>query len=370
MADELDLPPLFLSPRPSEPDVVDSDGRVQVQAVAPTERDSKYYFDFAVFLVEDHLYMVPKYQFTKATDFFTSMFEFAIDEETPIRLEYVEKVDFQAFLKLICPLDPMYEEPMLSQDEWVSVLKLASLWMMLDIRDMAIQALQPHLLLLPARKIVLAREYGVYEWLRTGYIHFATRQESLYVEDAIALGIDNALKLVCIREDSLQRNRDDSKRRNGPGVLDYTRTSLVDTEFSTELEAVRSAGTVDLVDRVVKAREYGMAEWLRSAYIALTERREVMCPEEAERLGLETTIQLCKVREASLRSYPMYLWDSPSAYERSVGITFKDELEGVRLLNDRYRRPVVTPVPSVTNQPLTPTKGRKKKKGMAARGER
>ncbi|GLB38927.1 hypothetical protein LshimejAT787_0600890 [Lyophyllum shimeji] len=349
MAEETELPP---SPSALlHYDLYHAVGDPLQVHVPLTERDQKYYFDFAVFLIEDRLYMVPKYQFMKSTDFFTSKFQSTIDEEAPITLADVEKVDFQALLKLMYPLNPTYEKPTLSQEEWTSVLKLASLWMMLDLREMAIQHLQT--LLSQGRKIILAREYGVYDWLRTGYIHFATREQSISLEDAMALGIDATLKLVSMREDDLQRNREEARRHGHVGALDKTFTSPVDNEFSAELQ---KAEAMDLVSQVVMARQYKVKDWLRQALIGLTERKELVSADEADKLTLATTMQLCRIRDACLRSYPSYRRADSGARERNVERVFKEELESVRLVNDRYLEPSgITPPPAPSRGPPAPT---------------
>ncbi|KAF8068029.1 hypothetical protein FPV67DRAFT_1168804 [Lyophyllum atratum] len=356
MADEqLDLPPLPPSPSPSIHDVPEDEVD---NAIPLAVRDARYYLDFVVFSVEDRLYMVPKYKFAQATDFFKSDFESTIDEETPIRLEGVEKVDFEALLKIMYPLNPTYEQPTLSNDEWISVLKLSSQWMMLDIRDIAIAALSE----LPShRKVVLAKKYSEYGWLRAGYIDLAKRDKSLSVEDAISLGLDVVLKLVGIREESLQRNREEHRRYNqGRGALDYWRDSPIDIEFSAELDDLHSAQSVGPADRVTLARTYNIAQWLRSAYIELAERKEIVSLDEAEKLGLESTMSLCKARESALRSYPSYLWGVEVRYGELIDAHFGEELRDVRKANARYLR-----VPKAElNVPVASTapRGIKKKK--------
>ncbi|KAG5646615.1 hypothetical protein DXG03_002919 [Asterophora parasitica] len=119
------LPPLPASPVPSEP-VVLADYLPQEKPVLipRAERHLKFYLDFVTFevsasadtnpslieaenahWVEDRLFMVPKYQFTqRSTKFVADFLGPTVDEQTPIKLEGVEKADFQALLSLMYPL--------------------------------------------------------------------------------------------------------------------------------------------------------------------------------------------------------------------------------------------------------------------------
>ncbi|KAG6872452.1 hypothetical protein C0995_009709 [Termitomyces sp. Mi166 len=88
--------------------------------------------------VEDCLFMVPKHHFMRYESQFNWMHD--TDEETPHKLDGIEKADFSAFLKFLHPLY-LPRQPTITTDEWASVLKLASKWMMLDIREATIKAL-------------------------------------------------------------------------------------------------------------------------------------------------------------------------------------------------------------------------------------
>ncbi|KAG5734057.1 hypothetical protein E4T56_gene15483, partial [Termitomyces sp. T112] len=141
------LPPATDShPSPSEQSIIPNDAPESNDSLQVEEdlnlpqysKDGKYYLEFVTLLVEDCIFMVPKYHFMRYDNQFNWMRN--TDEETPHKLDDIEKVDFRAFMKL---LHPMYlpNQPPMTTDEWVSVLKLASKWMLLDIREAAKKAL-------------------------------------------------------------------------------------------------------------------------------------------------------------------------------------------------------------------------------------
>ncbi|KAG6893886.1 hypothetical protein C0992_008292, partial [Termitomyces sp. T32_za158] len=230
--------------------------------------------------------------------------------------------------------------PAMTADEWISVLKLASKWKMLDIRQAAIGALdtQPWLL-----KIVLAREYGVLTWLQDGYLDFKDRQESLSMNDFQTLGLHTALKLVNMREESLLGNREEvggwhtQYRRNNSNINSYWAVSnscsdAVDIELSQELNGANSARGLDAVARVLWARSQNNVQYLRWAYIELTERVDSISLDEASKLGLETTVKICRARERFFRSYPgIHTTNSSTEMETYFGDEF-DAVAGMNML--------------------------------------
>jgi hypothetical protein len=87
----------------------------------------------------------------------------------------------------------------LEQEEWVSVLKLATMWDFEDIRNEAINrvALMTRD---PVEKIVLARTYHVEQWLVPALNDLVRRTEPLSLEEAVKLGWDYTLKIGQVRE--------------------------------------------------------------------------------------------------------------------------------------------------------------------------
>ena len=180
---------------------------------------------------------------------------------------------------------------MLSQDEWVSVLKLATKWNMLEFRRTAIENLSSSLS--PLERVLLGREQMVPDWLRSGYVDLARREAALSVEEFKSLGLQTALVLS-------QKMRTRHSFPGGqplfrPASEDLLFTRTMNDIFKTELH--EEAASLPVIDRILLARSYGVSEWLYAGLVDLGKRQGDITLEEAKKLGLETTARLCQVRE-------------------------------------------------------------------------
>ncbi len=99
---------------------------------------------------------------------------------------------------------------------------------------------------------------------------------------------------------------------------------------------------IDPVDRVILGRKYSVTQWLSSGFIDLVHRVEMVSEEEAEKIGLETALQIQRVRETFLRTaykveksnnrFYYQSNDTEPSFDRdkvknAVEKTFKKELE-------------------------------------------
>ncbi|KAF7296051.1 hypothetical protein MKEN_01420200 [Mycena kentingensis (nom. inval.)] len=213
-------------------------------------RDESYFFETIVFqvaplrlLVEETLFKVPRHQFERRSEIFASIFTLPTpadtkvegsDDACPMLLEGVAATDFRRFLKVLYPLDAIPAIPNLSKDEWISVLKLATLWRFLEIRALALTRLDLALQNDCVQQILLGRQYDVVSWLRDGYGALARREEPITLEEARAIGWETALKVFTARETTL--------------AAVYGRPNLylqrVDAEsvFAEEIRATEAAG--------------------------------------------------------------------------------------------------------------------------------
>ena len=86
-------------------------------------------------------------------------------------------------------------------DEWISVLKLSTMWRFARLRRAAIDGMTP---LLenddPVRRIVLARLYDVGEWLFSALHALARRAQPLQLSEVAPLGISTIIKMAEVRE--------------------------------------------------------------------------------------------------------------------------------------------------------------------------
>ncbi|KAF8499370.1 hypothetical protein JB92DRAFT_2743713 [Gautieria morchelliformis] len=126
-------------------------------------------------------------------------------DAAPIRLSQVEVLDFERLLELLYPLK--FTKFTTGTDhwgesEWKSILCLASMWDMLDIRCEAIAKLSK--CAGPATKILLGRVYDHPSWVRDGLLEICLRHEALTIKEAEDLG---ALKEVVGIAEARQRIR-------------------------------------------------------------------------------------------------------------------------------------------------------------------
>jgi hypothetical protein len=203
------------------------------------DKDQDYYSVDVVFLVEGTLFRVPRAPFEETSTVFSDIFRLPVPEggapdgfsdDQPFRLDGVKKKDFRLLLQVLVPrfLHTASE----SWKEWFSILELALMWEMDQVKDLAIQwitscSLNPiewmDLLRLstsrqgfskirekaiekltfsyslpPIERILLARECRVVDWLLMGYKELVDRNTIITVEEQQQLGIHTTVKLFRI----------------------------------------------------------------------------------------------------------------------------------------------------------------------------
>jgi len=184
-------------------------------------RDQIYYLECITFKVEDRIFKVPRNQFERRSEIFGTTFTLPTggdiqvegqSDENPVVLAGIGSIDFQALLKVLYPLDVHQilsdKDEWMTKDEWISVLKLSTQWYFLDTRDLAIKQLNKRSDVGSADRIVLARQYDVPDWLRTGYTDLARRNEEISPEDAQKIGWETAYQLGRVREMAMKRSGD------------------------------------------------------------------------------------------------------------------------------------------------------------------
>lgn len=82
--------------------------------------------------------------------------------------------------------------------EWKSILHLASLWEMRDIRSHAIAHLSS--CASPTAKVILGRAYDHPPWVRDGYLRLCLRNEPLSMNEAKELSLQEILGVAEARE--------------------------------------------------------------------------------------------------------------------------------------------------------------------------
>jgi len=169
-------------------------------------RNDLFYLDFIVFQVQNTLFKVPKNHFT-ASSVFATIFtlppgenEVEGTEDKPFMLHGISEVDFESLLKLMYP--PPFTNVNLTQQDWISALKLSTLWEFNNIRERAIQELlKEEMKMGTFEKIECGKSYQAKEMLLEGYTELLKRTETITAEEAKRLGWETAAKLLLLREE-------------------------------------------------------------------------------------------------------------------------------------------------------------------------
>jgi hypothetical protein len=122
-----------------------------------------------------------------------------------------------------------------SEEEWITLLKVSSEHQFVDVRELAIQTLTALHTMSPLKKILVAKECMIPDWLLDGLVEFLVRKPTISVEEEDQLGLKTTTKLFRLREMSGQCKRCHSycfKCRNT--ARSYTED--IRTVFQTELE--------------------------------------------------------------------------------------------------------------------------------------
>ncbi|KAJ7656478.1 hypothetical protein DFH06DRAFT_1199690 [Mycena polygramma] len=205
--------PMYPGPAPRA--VMPPMRRQSTPPASPTHtgpRDKMYYLESITFKVEDGIFKVPRYHFEHSSEIFATTFTLpSVDavqgegqsDENPFILEGISRVDFERLLKVLYPLD-IPQILSMAKDNWISVLKLSTLWYFLDARDLAIKQLNDRGDIGSVERILLARQYDVASWLRIGYTDLARREEGISLEDAEKIGWQTTVRLYQTREAAIK----------------------------------------------------------------------------------------------------------------------------------------------------------------------
>ncbi|KAL1712973.1 hypothetical protein EV715DRAFT_212633 [Schizophyllum commune] len=116
-----------------------------------------------------------------------------------LEIHDVSSIDFQRFLSIIYPSELGISD-IRTVEEWTSVLRLASMWSVPSLRQVAIREIEPNVT--PVDKIVLAREFGLGEtWLLPAFVALCRSSEPLEYEHAERLGLRSVLEIVRINRE-------------------------------------------------------------------------------------------------------------------------------------------------------------------------
>ncbi|KAK2462924.1 hypothetical protein APHAL10511_005122 [Amanita phalloides] len=167
-------------------------------------RNREYYLQDVVFQVEGQLFKVNRHLFIRLSPVFRDIFEGSgsdgFSDEQPLVLDDVKRKDFVQLLRCLYPLQFQGSDYEFSLEEWQSVLRLASLYEMTEVKTFAIRRMAPLLIESPCLQIHLAKTYDIGEWLLPGLLGLVRRDKVLDEEDVKLVGLSDALKICALRE--------------------------------------------------------------------------------------------------------------------------------------------------------------------------
>ncbi|KAF6761061.1 hypothetical protein DFP72DRAFT_30944 [Ephemerocybe angulata] len=225
---------------------------------SPQEKHSLYFWDTVTFSVGRQLFKGPHHYFITGSPAFArshgiirdSLITEGTDEveilvrqgDSPIVLEGVTAGEFESFLKLMFPTVTT-SSPMtfrLTRNEWLDILKLSTLWQFVDYRRLAIEHLKP-VIQDPLELIDLAREFGISEWLVSGYKTLVEREAIIDEEVGARIGMPVASKLCILREhaeisSTAVYTSKSIKSNSGPATIPLE--GRIRAKFTEELDSI------------------------------------------------------------------------------------------------------------------------------------
>lgn len=135
----------------------------------------------------------------------------------------------------------------LSKLEWISVLKLSTVWRFLNLRKLSRAKLETiELKLTSTEKIVLGRKVHISSWVIKGYEELVLGDETIQDEDAVEIGLLDTLWLFRIRERLV---RGQVSRLWSDAGKPWSITMTLEETFQGELNEIRALErTLDQAD--------------------------------------------------------------------------------------------------------------------------
>ncbi|KAH6908530.1 hypothetical protein BKA70DRAFT_1280097 [Coprinopsis sp. MPI-PUGE-AT-0042] len=166
------------------------------------QKHKRFYFDNITIRVENELFSVPLRVLKEASPVFESMVivgrgDQGKTDDDPVVLEGQKSKDFESLLKVIFPdYTDAFTGLSLTEDEWIGVLNLSTMWEMSQIREGAIERLSA-MQLGALKRITLAKQYRISLWLSEGIETLVKDFENYAIEDiAHTLGWEKAARLA------------------------------------------------------------------------------------------------------------------------------------------------------------------------------
>ncbi|GJE84041.1 hypothetical protein PsYK624_001160 [Phanerochaete sordida] len=200
-------------------------------------RHAKYYFDDGsiIFVVGGLSYRLHEYLFSRESPHWANTIAHRVPGET-FEVSDESTAEFDAFLAVL--YSTCYRPPQISTaTEWSAVLRLATKWSFDDIRQLAIERLEP--IAGPIEKIVLSHSHAIPQWLTAAYTSLCKRTHPLTAAEIRAVQAEDVALVMSVREALLRRG----------GSWDATDASTCVAEAMEKLENSTSIGVAPKVER-------------------------------------------------------------------------------------------------------------------------
>ncbi|KAF6750636.1 hypothetical protein DFP72DRAFT_1013133 [Ephemerocybe angulata] len=183
----------------------------------PEPTVATFMWDIVVFKVEGRIFQVPRQRFIEYSDIFADMFGLpasrdsqgkadveGLSIESPITLDGYRASEFEALLKAMYPTSSNVLEGAfrMTRDEWISVLKLSTVWNMKKIRQHAITGLSSghdSVILTSVDKAYLGLVHRVAPWLVEGITSIISSGDPPSLSEIRTLGLSAVSHIVLIQ---------------------------------------------------------------------------------------------------------------------------------------------------------------------------
>lgn len=192
-------------------------------------RHEEYYFDDGsiVLLVEDTLFRVHRYYFTRESQIFADMFSLPTgspsglaegqSDSSPIDIPGVTKKEMESFLGFV--YFGMHDENTFSLESWIALLSFSTRFICDKIRARSVREIESFQSQLdPVERVVLAVRHNVPRWLNGAYQELCQRTNTLSEEEGEKLGLSTVIKLMKARETLLSESDIRGPRFAGSGL--------------------------------------------------------------------------------------------------------------------------------------------------------
>ncbi|VDC03768.1 unnamed protein product [Peniophora sp. CBMAI 1063] len=186
------------------------------------KKRGRYFYsaDMLTFAVEDAVYRVHGYLFTRHSSHWASEAAQLDIFSEPHVLDDVTAREMEAFLSILYPSDLKGHDPS-SVEEWSGVLRLATKWEFTSMRHIAITKLGR--LASPLEKLIFGRAMDVPDWIVPALVALCARSEMLSLDEARQLSLEDVLRITSVREDAW-RNPDPSFAPSQTAIADRLQT--------------------------------------------------------------------------------------------------------------------------------------------------